>query len=217
MTSKSLAAGGVVLLIVIILGIKNLVDKYEREGDVAAPPENIESLIHEGDGTPSSGDKLKTANKEPIPPSPKPESKPQPAVNPKPEAKPETTAEAKPRPAQPSEVKVSEESKSAEELVPRPETKPEPKPVAEVKEEDTAPASPQEIIIEALDQVEVTFRIDGGKLEKMLLKPDQIHTFKGRASVAIDLSDGGAVNVIHNGVDRGVPGDLGKPKKVKYP
>ncbi|MCB0387013.1 MAG: helix-turn-helix domain-containing protein, partial [Bdellovibrionales bacterium] len=31
-TSRSLAAGGVVLLIIVILGIKNLVDKYEREG-----------------------------------------------------------------------------------------------------------------------------------------------------------------------------------------
>lgn len=110
------------------------------------------------------------------------------------------------------EIKKVEEEKTK----PAPEQKPKPEEVADAREE-SKPSVPQEIILEALDQVEVSFRIDGGKLEKMILKPEQIHTFKGRGSVAIDLSDGGAVNVIHNGIDRGVPGDLGKPKKIKYP
>lgn len=74
-----------------------------------------------------------------------------------------------------------------------------------------------EVIIEALDAVTLDFRIDGGSLNKIKLNPEQIHTFKAKQTLSIDVSDGGSVNVIHNGVDRGVPGVLGKPIKIKFP
>lgn len=74
-----------------------------------------------------------------------------------------------------------------------------------------------EVIIEALDTVTLDFRIDGGSLQKIKLNPEQIHTFKAKQTLSIDVSDGGSVNVIHNGIDRGVPGILGKPTKIKFP
>ena len=77
--------------------------------------------------------------------------------------------------------------------------------------------APQEIIVEALDSVTINFRIDGGRSQTLNLKPEQIHTFKGKQKVNLELSDGGAVNIIHNGQDRGVPGVLGSPSKLRYP
>ncbi len=72
-----------------------------------------------------------------------------------------------------------------------------------------------EIIVEALDVVEIEFRVGNGDMKRITLKPDQIHTIKALGPVILNLSDGGAVNLIHNGRDKGVPGDLGKPKRIK--
>lgn len=78
-------------------------------------------------------------------------------------------------------------------------------------------ARTMELILEALDSVTIEFRIDGGGLQTVKLAPDQVQTFKAKQSIAMDVSDGGAVNVIYNGLDKGVPGSLGKPAKIKYP
>ena len=40
---------------------------------------------------------------------------------------------------------------------------------------------------------------------------------KAKEKIELEVSDGGLVNIIHNGKDLGNPGDLGKSKKVKYP
>jgi cytoskeleton protein RodZ len=125
------------------------------------------------------------------------------------------------------EVKVEEkkpeikkpEEKKAEEVV-------ETKKVEEKKEDDTEKVTPkkvsasfvpQEIIIEALDEVELEFKTDTGSWVEITLKPEQIHTIKGRNTIALKLSNGGAVNIIHNGKDRGVPGTLGSEIELKYP
>jgi cytoskeleton protein RodZ len=79
------------------------------------------------------------------------------------------------------------------------------------------PAVPQEVILEALDKVEVSIRIDGESSKKLTLNPESVHTIKAKSSIEIEVSDGGMVNVIHNGRERGVPGDLGKSAKLKYP
>ena len=49
------------------------------------------------------------------------------------------------------------------------------------------------------------------------LKPEQIHTIKGRNTVELKISDGGAVNIIHNGKVNGVPGTLGSAINLKFP
>lgn len=89
-----------------------------------------------------------------------------------------------------------------------------------VKPEAKAPSKPgvpQEVIIEALDDVQITVAVDGGGSKKITLKPESVYTVKAKSDVTLDVSDGGLVNIIHNGNDRGNPGTLGKAAKVKYP
>ncbi len=75
----------------------------------------------------------------------------------------------------------------------------------------------QELIVEALDGVQLEFSVDGAAAQQVALKAEQIFTIKGRKSIQIKISNGGAINLIHNGKDRGVPGDLGKALEVKFP
>ncbi|MEK6774251.1 MAG: helix-turn-helix domain-containing protein [Bdellovibrionota bacterium] len=85
-------------------------------------------------------------------------------------------------------------------------------PIAEIK-----PAIKNiELIIEALDGVDIEYSTLGGKNEKVRLEPEQFHTIKTRAGVKVNISNGGAINVIVNGKDVGVPGVLGKPIKLTY-
>lgn len=77
-------------------------------------------------------------------------------------------------------------------------------------------AAKNEIILEALDKVEVKFQVKG-ETKRISLGPTQVHTIHADQALTLDLSDGGAVNIILNGRERGVPGDLGKPKTIKIP
>lgn len=82
----------------------------------------------------------------------------------------------------------------------------------------SAKAPVTEVIVEALNQVRVRFSLNGGqKWEILELSADQVHTFRARGNVELEISDGGAVNVIVNGRERGVPGTIGKPIKLTYP
>lgn len=74
----------------------------------------------------------------------------------------------------------------------------------------------QEIILEALDRIEVNMQM-GARNIKLVLQPDEVYSFKSSDAVQLEFSDGGAVNIIVNGKDRGVPGDLGVPKKITLP
>lgn len=65
--------------------------------------------------------------------------------------------------------------------------------------------------------MQLGYRIDNGSFKTIKLAPEQVHTFKATQLLNIDVSDGGAVNVIYNGVDKGQPGGLGQPIKLKYP
>ena len=59
--------------------------------------------------------------------------------------------------------------------------------------------------------------IDGETARPLKLKAEQVQTIKAKRRVTLRLSNGGAVNIVVNGIDRGVPGDLGKPLKVDLP
>lgn len=74
---------------------------------------------------------------------------------------------------------------------------------------------PVELIIEALDNVAIEFLIDGKK-EKLNLKADEVHTIKSKSGVNLSVSNGGAINLIVNGKEKGVPGSLGKPMKMSF-
>ncbi len=87
----------------------------------------------------------------------------------------------------------------------------------------TATATPKpaavgkiEVIIEAFDSVDISATIDG-EARSIKLRGDQVHTIKANRKVILNVSDAGAVNLIVNGNDRGVPGDLGKPKRIELP
>jgi cytoskeleton protein RodZ len=91
------------------------------------------------------------------------------------------------------------------------------KPDTEKPAELTPPAKPTEVIIEALHNVQVKYSLGDGKSSVVDLAPDELHTFKSKTVVELDISDGGAVSLIVNGRERGVPGSIGKPIKLKYP
>ena len=74
-----------------------------------------------------------------------------------------------------------------------------------------------ELIVEALNKVTIHFSLAEGKWDNVELNPDQVHTFRTRTKMILEVSDGGAVNVIVNGRDKGVPGTIGKPIKLSYP
>jgi cytoskeleton protein RodZ len=73
-----------------------------------------------------------------------------------------------------------------------------------------------EVIVEANDNVEIEYSSAKTEPQKMVLKADQIHTFKSRSGVKLKISNGGAVNIIVNGRDLGAPGAAGQPVQVAY-
>jgi cytoskeleton protein RodZ len=125
-------------------------------------------------------------------------AEPKPAAAEAPKAEAPKAEAAKPEAAKPEETKTAEAPK-------------ENPPAADVKT-----AAKNEIILEALDKVEVKFQVKG-ETKRVSLGPTQVHTIHAELPMTLDLSDGGAVNIILNGRERGVPGDLGKPKTIRIP
>ncbi len=212
---RAVAVTVIVVLIGVIIGVRELIEKYQREKVVEASTEL--KVIPLANQEPEKKEDAKTEEK-----------KEQPATASKALDK---LAEIK---TQPVEVKKDEPKKelaAVEVKKVEPPPVPSPVPVAkplEVKKEEPKPASVEpkpeqilktaktEIILEALDKVEVKFKVHG-EAKILSLGPTQVHTIFADEPMVLDLSDGGAVNIILNGRERGVPGDLGKPKQVKIP
>ncbi len=223
---------GVFALVATIILVYQLVQKYEREGQVEAPPSTLSKIeSKEGEAeapieipAPSTEIKPEDENR-PTVEAAAPAAEAVPVVEPKPveEAKPivETKPPVEVKPVPLPETKPVAEVKPP---MPTPAPPPTPPPPVEAKPVPAPPkpasavaAAKQEIIIEALDKVDISFKVNDGETRKVSLSPDQVHTIKASGIVAIEMSDGGAVNVIHNGRDVGVPGDLGRPKKIQFP
>lgn len=79
------------------------------------------------------------------------------------------------------------------------------------------PGKVEEIILEALDRVEIEVVLDSGSKQKLVLEPGAIKAYKYSKTIEVDISNGGLINVIRNGQDMGNPGDLGRSVKLKYP
>lgn len=138
-------------------------------------------------------------------PSPTPVASATPTVTPKPSPSPVASpvAAAAPSPtATPSPTPVAS-----------PSATPTPTPTPTPKEEKPKPV---ELIVEAMDSVEIEYSAANGKSQKIRLSADQVHTFKSRSGLKVTISNGGAVNLILNGRDLGIPGDLGKSIKLSY-
>jgi cytoskeletal protein RodZ len=84
------------------------------------------------------------------------------------------------------------------------------------KKDEAPKAGRHEVILEALDRVDVKFELKG-QTKKISLAPNQVHTIVTDGPITLDVSDGGAINITDNGRDKGPPGDLGHPKQVKLP
>jgi cytoskeleton protein RodZ len=222
--TKGVIFGGIALLIILIVFLKGKMDSYESERatpnaqvaatDVSASPidPNAPSVedVNEKDeselepnpdatngngGTPPIAPATAVAVATPVA-TPKPTPVPTPA--PTPVATPKPTPVPTPAPT-PVATPIATPSST-------------PKPIG------AAPAGKShEILIEALDGVEVEVNADGEPPKKFQLRVDQVQSIKIKRKATLKISDGGAVNIIVNGVDRGVPGDLGKPARVELP
>ncbi|OFZ19855.1 MAG: hypothetical protein A2Z20_03630 [Bdellovibrionales bacterium RBG_16_40_8] len=188
-TSKILIVGGILIAALIVFGIKNVVDKYANERIIEDISEVQNRAIKDQNVTTDKPD-ISVSSKEDSPT----ESTATPPPLPPPLNVPETVV--------PKEVEINANT----------EIKIEPKLPA-----PTLAKNPQEVIIEALDAVEISAVIDGESAKSFFLKPEEIHTIKAASSLILNIKDGGMVNIIHNGRERGVPGDLGRPMQLKFP
>jgi cytoskeleton protein RodZ len=149
-------------------------------------------------------------------PSPTPTATPKPTATPTPKPSPTATATPKPT-ATPSPTPAPTPTPKP---TATPSPTPTPKPSASPTPATTAAApagKSHEILIEALDQVDVEITVDGEAPRTIKLRGEQVQSIKVKRKAILKLSDGGAVNLIVNGTDRGVPGDLGKPTRVELP
>ena len=121
-------------------------------------------------------------------PSPTPTATPEPAPTPTPEPTPAPTPEPTPTPT------------------------PEPTP-----QQEQAKTSPQHVLIESFDRITLKYSLDGKDEKELTLEADQVQVFKAEKSIRLWVSDGGSINLTHNGRDLGVPGDLGTELRLKYP
>ncbi|WII72757.1 helix-turn-helix domain-containing protein [Bdellovibrio sp. 22V] len=232
-TTKTVAIISVgVVLVGLILFTKKMIDKYSKEAEVpssevaqtmegatpvtAETPQLTEVETSAATTTESPLGSLTTpaATVPATLPSPTPAASPAvstpakpiatasptPAVSPSPSPTPVATAKPTPTPA------VSPSPTAT------PVASPSPTPTPTPKESN----KPVELIVEALDTVEIEYAAPNGKPQKIRLSAEQVHTFKSKSGLKINFSNGGAVNLIHNGKEVGIPGDLGKPIKLSY-
>lgn len=215
--TKMIIGVAIVALLGMIWFFKSKMDRYEDERvsadaavQTAADPLATESPeTVQPEAATDGSEATETASQEPpeptsetaagvaIPagtPSPTPKPSPSPTPTPKPSATPKPTPSPTPTPS------------STPSPTPKPSATPAP-----------VTAATKEILIEALDNVDIEAIVDGEPARSLKLKPEQIQSLKIKRKAILKISDGGAVNLIVNGVDRGVPGDLGKPTKVELP
>ncbi|UXR65813.1 helix-turn-helix domain-containing protein [Bdellovibrio bacteriovorus] len=213
-TKTYIVIGLGVVLIGLIIFTKKMIDKYSKEAEVpssevaqtmeGATPVIVDSPMEgtltevEPTASPSPLSNLTATAQATIPaslPTPTPSPSPTVATAAKPTPSPAPTVTPTPTP-----TPVASPS-------PTPAPTPTPKPES---------GKPVELIVEALDSVEIEYSAPNGKPQKIRLSAEQVHTFKSKSGLKINFSNGGAVNLILNGKEIGIPGDLGKPIKLSY-
>jgi cytoskeleton protein RodZ len=229
MVSRALIAGGVIFLIAVIVFLMDKMESYQAER-VTGPADSASMETAAGNETGhvpnDSGSTLaQSESTEPIA-----EEKLIAGEN---ENRGTQTAQATPRPSPTSSpaAPATPVPTPSPTPSPTPTPKPTPAPTATPTPAPAASASPaaspavasvasgrnNEILIEALDNVEIEAVIDGEVARPLKMKAEQVQTIKAKRRLSLRISNGGAVNIVVNGVDRGVPGDLGKPLKVELP
>ena len=212
----------IIILIIAIVIVQRVISKREAEmrGEVSAITGNAEPLNIKLSTSPSpSPSGAESALAVGALPSPSPSPEKAPSAMTKAAADPTATATATPTPT----------PKPTPTPTPTPEPKPTPTPTPELRPSPVEPkpsasptvateeSVPQEVIVEALDKVTLKVSIDNKTEKEVTLNPDQIQTFKAKGHIKIVTPDGGAISVIQNGFDLGVPGNLGQPKTMVFP
>lgn len=232
---KKVGVVAVILLgVALIVFIQRKMESYEKEAVVASLPPDLSSLP-KTDAAPSGS--LAEGPTESSTPGPSPSPTPAesgvaavaetPAPTTTPVATPVATPTATPTPA-PTATPTTTPTPAptaTPTATPAP-TPPPPTPTATPTATPTPKPSPSptpkaakamDVIIEALDSVEVEASIDDEPVRRIKLKGDQVQSIKARRKIVLKVSDGGAINLIVNGSERGVPGDLGKPMRIELP
>lgn len=75
----------------------------------------------------------------------------------------------------------------------------------------------QVITLEPLAKTLVYVKVDDSENQKIILRPDVNKTFQAYNKIKIVIQDGGAVNIIHNNKDIGVPGVFGQEIELNFP
>lgn len=75
----------------------------------------------------------------------------------------------------------------------------------------------QRITLEPLAKTLVQIQLDDQEEQKIILRPDVNRTFQAKKTIKLKISDAGAVNIIHNRQDLGVPGIFGQPIEMQFP
>jgi len=189
-----------------------------KEGAVSAAPSST-PLMSTAATPVTTGASNATANVIATP-VPKPMAAVTPAASPSPTASAAAKVEA-PK-AAPTPAPVIAKATPSPSPTASPSPSPSASPVAAAAATTTPTPTPTpkveavELIVEALDNVEIEYSAPKGKPQKIKLSAEQIHTFKSRSGLKINFSNGGAVNLILNGREIGIPGDLGQPIKLSY-
>ncbi|AHI07311.1 hypothetical protein BDW_14055 [Bdellovibrio bacteriovorus W] len=228
---KSLGWLSVAVILVVSIGFtKKMIDKYSKEAEVpsaevaqtmeGATPVISESVDAEDILEEALAEAETNSTETATPPANTADTKIEiPQIIPQLPTEPvKETAPAKKEEPKKEEVKVVEEKvekKEEKEEDKKDVAKEEVKPAPSEKKEE-AIQKPVELIVEALDAVEIEYASVSGKPQKIKLSSEQVHTFKSKSGLKINFSNGGAVNLILNGKDIGIPGDLGKPIKLAY-
>jgi cytoskeleton protein RodZ len=245
--AKRAGAFTIILVAVgLIVLVQKKMESYEKEAVVEKIPQNLSSLPKSPDasptpagaGGPSVTGGLMTIASEPTPvgslnimplasATPTPTASPTPAATPTPTPTPSPTPKATPTPtptpsptpkATPTPTPTpSPTPKATPTPTPTSSPSPSPSPSPSATPKAAPVAKVQEVIIEALDAVDVQASIDDEPAKAIHLKGDQVQSIKAKKKIVLKISDGGAINLIVNGKERGVPGDLGKPMRVELP
>ncbi len=244
LVTKGGIVAGILILIVLIVVLKGKMDSYESErSNPTSTTETVETVAPQTDSVANNEQAANTDSAAsdlgedgtntvaaiavvaptatPVPsatPIATPAATPTPKPSPTPTATPAATPTPKPSPTPTATPAATPTPKPSPTPTATPAATPTPKPSPTPTPIGAAPAGKShEILIEALDGVDVEVTIDGEAARTIKLRGEQVQSIKVKRKAILKLSDGGAVNLIVNGVDRGVPGDLGKPTRVELP
>ncbi|MBS1969002.1 MAG: helix-turn-helix domain-containing protein [Bdellovibrionales bacterium] len=214
------------VLVGLIVFTKKMIDKYQKEGAVSEV--EVTTPLPPSEATPEPNAPAAEAAMGLAQPSPSPMatamstplSTPTPFHTPAATATPVATATPKvtptPTPVHSATPTPTPKPSPSPTATPTATPTPSPSPSASPTVSPTPANKPVEVILEALDNVEVEVSTKDGKTEKITLSAEQVHTFKSKTGLKLNISNGGAVNVIVNGKDLGIPGNLGKPVKLNF-